>query len=157
MLLMKTRFFRHELKAVRTITESRIIIYSYSKQLFVFTFLTADVRLLFEFKIRKKQKTGRYLFLYFAKTHSSLPKILLNNLKTTQHSREHRSLQRSYNIKSARNLTLSKNELIHFVKVFFWMSSRSSCSDLMRLCSNLRASSLCVILLCSWRLAAAPR
>jgi len=41
--------------------------------------------------------------------------------------------------------TFSKKEFIHFVKVFFCMASRSSCSALMRPCSNLITSSLCVM------------
>lgn len=41
--------------------------------------------------------------------------------------------------------TLSRKEFIHFVKVFFCMASRSSCSALMRPCSNLMTSSLCVM------------
>lgn len=49
--------------------------------------------------------------------------------------------------------TLTKNEFIHFVKVFFWMCKRSSCSVLMRSFSNLAMPSRCVMLdrcCCVW-------
>lgn len=41
--------------------------------------------------------------------------------------------------------TFARNEFIHFVKVFFWMCKRSSCSVLMRSFSNLCMPSRCVM------------
>lgn len=51
--------------------------------------------------------------------------------------------------------TLTKNEFIHFVNVFFWICKRSSCSVLIRSFSNFAMPSRCVMLdraCCVWML-----
>lgn len=46
---------------------------------------------------------------------------------------------------NSKSITFDKNEFIHFVKVFFWMCKRSSCSVLIRSFSNLAIPSRCVM------------
>lgn len=59
-----------------------------------------------------------------------------------------RLIRFSETIRDTTMLTFCKNEFIHLVKVFFCICSLSSWRALMRPCSNLSTSSLCVI---SWR------